>query len=287
MKNIFCLLTSLLLISACAPSGKTFEPRIDEATAIDTPSTDLEIAPPAKSIEPRLPASTFKSLGETPEKFNRPWKNPATSIVIDAYEGNAIDWKKMTTDKRVAGIIHRSSIGTTSDSQYKARRKVAKTYGYLWGAYHLGRSGDPIAQAKFFLKTVENDPDTLLALDLENTSSPSMMNIPNAVIFMNYVMAQTGRAPVIYANDTVTKAINSALAKNALFKSSHLWYARFRNDIPNFPKGVWSTYFLWQFSSELNCSRNGACLYNVAGTSRDMDINVFYGSAAELASQWK
>jgi lysozyme len=287
MKNIFCLLTSLILISACAPSGKTFEPRLEGSANIDAPSTDLEVAPPVKIVEPRQPASTFKSLGETPEKFNRPWKNPATSIVIDAYEGNAIDWTKMATDKRVVGIIHRSSIGTTGDSKYIARKKIAKAHGYLWGAYHLGRSGDPIAQAKFFLKTIENDTDSLLALDLENTSSPSMMNIPNAVIFMNYVVAQTGRVPVVYANDSVTKAINSVLSKNALFRSSHLWYARFRNDIQNFPKGVWSTYFLWQFSSELNCSRTGGCLYNVAGTSADMDINVFYGSAAELASQWK
>ena len=113
-----------------------------------------------------------------------------------------------------------------------------------------------------------------------------MMSVAESVKFMEYVYQQTGRIPVVYANHSVTKALNTALAGNELFAKSRLWYARFRTDIPDFPKGIWGTYFLWQFSSEINCSKTGTCLYNVPGTAFDMDVNVFYGSKAALASQW-
>jgi lysozyme len=294
MKNIFYFISALVLLSSCAPSGKTFEPRVDDLAstapdALNQSNQDEAPTPPVTntSAAARAPAlaSQAKSVGVS--QFNQPWKNSAASIVIDVYQGNSIDWNRMATDKRVVGVIHRSSIGLTVDSQYKARKKIAKDRGYLWGAYHLGRSGDPIAQAKFFLKTIENDPETLMALDLENTSSQSMMNIANSVQFMNYVYNTTGRVPVVYANDTVTKALNQALATNTLFHTSRLWYARFRSSFSDFPKGIWSTYFLWQFSSEINCGKNGSCLYNVPGTSRDMDINVFAGSKQDLSLQWK
>ncbi len=221
-----------------------------------------------------------------PEKYNRPWRNPDTVIVIDAYQGNPIDWDRMATDRRVVGVIHRATIGRRVDTQYAARREIAKRRGYLWGAYHLGDSSDPITQANLFLDVVGDDPDTLLILDLEDTSNPSMMNVSNAVKFMEYVYRVTGKVPVVYANHTTTKALNSALAGHALFRASKLWYARFRSDIPDFPKGIWDTYFLWQFSSEINCSKTGSCLYNVPGTQYDMDINVFYGTRAALEAQW-
>ena len=293
----------LLLTSACAPYGKSAYSTVDQSS---TANGDLgagagdatgsgPTAPPtaqdgtangtangtSKSVPP------FNSLPEGPAKFSHPWSNTQTSIVIDAYSGNSIDWKKMSSDPRMAGVIHRSSIGLQGDSQYASRRKLAKSYGLLWGAYHLGRSGDPVAQAKFFLKVIGDDPEAMMFLDLEDTSSSSMMNIPNAVKFMQYVVQATGRIPVVYANDSVTKALNAALGSDPIFTKSRLWYARFVQTIQSFPKGIWQTYFLWQFSSEINCSRTGACLYNVAGTSSDMDINVFYGSKEALASQWK
>jgi len=233
--------------------------------------------------EPELPVAEFE---DGPEKYNRPWQNPQTVIVIDAYQGNPINWDLMATDKRVVGVIHRATIGRRVDTQYLARRAIAKSRGYLWGAYHLGDSSDPIVQANLFLEVAGDDPDTLLILDLEDTSSSSFMNIPNAVRFMEYVYEVTGKIPVVYANHSTTKALNSALSSHPLFRASKLWYARFRADIPDFPRGIWSSYFLWQFSSEINCNKTGSCLYNVPGTLYDMDVNVFYGTRAALEAQW-
>jgi lysozyme len=224
---------------------------------------------------------------ESPKKYVRPWAAPESLIVIDAYQANSINWDKMATDKKVVGVIHRSSIGMKEDSQYQSRKAIALKRGYLWGAYHLGRRGDPIGQAKFFLKIVGTSGDTMMALDLEDTSNSSMMSIAESVKFMEYVFKATGKIPVVYANHAVTQALNAALAKNALLKATQLWYARFVSDISKFPKGIWSTYFLWQFASEINCKPGGSCPYKVPGTASDMDINVFYGNREALAAQWR
>lgn len=206
--------------------------------------------------------------------------------MIDAYQGNSINWDQMATDKRMVGVIHRASIGMTVDSKYKERQRIATQRGYLWGAYHLGRPGQPIEQAKLYLKTIGDHSNVLMILDLENISSSSFMNASEAKQFMEYVYEQTGRVPVVYANHSTTQALNRIFEDDEIFLSSRLWYARFRSSIPAFPYGVWPTYFLWQFSSEINCSTTGRCLYNVPGTRYDMDVNVFYGTKEALEYQW-
>ncbi|MBC7428803.1 MAG: glycoside hydrolase family 25 protein [Bacteriovorax sp.] len=241
---------------------------------------------PSTPVIPSVPATPSNPTSPSASSLNNPWKNIDSTIVIDAYEGNSIDWDKMATDKKVGAVIHRSSSGLKTDSQYTARKKIALQRGYLWGAYHLGQKGNTLAQAKLFLSLVNDEPNTLMILDLEDTGSGSFMTVDEAVVFMNYVYEQTGRTPVVYANQATTVALNSKVKTNPLFQKSKLWYARFKSSVTDFPVGIWSNYFLWQFSSEINCTATGSCLYNVPGTKFDMDVNVFYGPADELAAQW-
>jgi len=69
-----------------------------------------------------------------------------------------------------------------------------------------------------------------------------------------------------------------------LFARTHLWYARFKKSVTDFPAGTWKTYTLWQFSSEMNClpADRTQCLYTVPGTEYDMDVDVFNGTIEEL-----
>jgi GH25 family lysozyme M1 (1,4-beta-N-acetylmuramidase) len=277
---IVIALTGAVLLG-CAPPGKSSQDSSSTGQDIAAGTPNPDVPPPIKDA-PFVPP-----FPESAEKFNKPWNNPTTMIVIDAYQGNSIDWNKMSEDKRMVGVIHRSSIGLTVDTMYESRRTIAKQRGYLWGAYHLGKSGNAVEQAKVFLKTIGNPAEVLMILDLEDTSNSGMMNIEGAKQFMSYVQQQTGKLPVVYANHNVTKALNASVAGNPLFKDSRLWYARFRTNIPDFPAGVWPSYFLWQFSSEINCTTTGSCLYNVPGTKFDMDVNVFYGSKAALEYQWQ
>lgn len=220
------------------------------------------------------------------DSFNQPWLNNKTSIVIDAYEGNSIDWDEMSGDKKMVGVIHRSSIGLRVDKKYAQREELALERGYLWGAYHLGRPGKVIEQAELFLSLIGDKENTLMILDLEDTNSSRFMNLDEAKEFMDYVYLKTGKVLTVYANHSTTKKLNKKFKNDALFKKTKLWYARFKRRVTDYPAGIWPSYFLWQFSSEINCNVTGRCLYNVPGTSSDMDINVFNGSLDKLKNRW-
>lgn len=289
----FFISLSLFATSKSYASGSKMPTVTDgETTVVDTPANSGGgTTRPSTGGGSSIPSSGGSGGGGATttlegNPFSRPWAKSGTSIVIDAYEGNSIDWDKMATDKKVVGVIHRSSIGSRVDKLYNSRKKIALERGYLWGAYHLGYRGNTIAQADLFISLVKDEPDTLMILDLENANSTTLMNIDEAVVFMNHVYEKTGRTPTVYANHSTTQLLNQKVKNNPRFQQSKLWYARFTSSVTDFPKGIWPTYFLWQFSSELNCSTTGSCLYNVPGTKADMDVNVFYGSPAELETQW-
>jgi lysozyme len=112
------------------------------------------------------------------------------------------------------------------------------------------------------------------------------MSLEAARKFIEHIVQETQRYPLLYVNDNSAQVISSKIGEDKIFARSPLWYARFLSEIPDFPKGTWSTYALWQFSSELNCKAQGKCLYNVPGTRFDMDVNVYAGTPEELKSQW-
>jgi GH25 family lysozyme M1 (1,4-beta-N-acetylmuramidase) len=227
------------------------------------------------------------SSAQSPE-FREPWKNPTIALAIDPYERNDIDWEQLATDKRVVAIIHRATIGDRADRKYSTRRDEAKKRGYKWGAYHFGRPGNPIKQADFFLDTVKPATDELIALDLESVDEGKDMSLAEARVFIKRIKEKTGRYPVVYANNDVTKAISEQYTADDVFAKTHLWYARFKRNVTDFPATTWKTYTIWQFSSEQNCSpaNRSACLYTVPGTEYDMDIDVYNGTVEELRSKW-
>ena len=233
-----------------------------------------------------LACSSVVAFSQSPE-FSEPWKHPNIAIAIDPFEGNDINWDELATDTRVVAIIHRATIGDRQDRKYAERRDEARKRGYKWGAYHFGKPGDPIKQADFFLDTVRPGKDDLIALDLESTDAKDM-SLDEARVFIKRIKEKTGRYPLIYANNEVAKAISQQYGADDVFAKTHLWYARFKRNVTDFPPGTWKTYTLWQFSSEQNCSpaKRSACLYTVPGTEYDMDIDVYNGSIEALRSRW-
>jgi GH25 family lysozyme M1 (1,4-beta-N-acetylmuramidase) len=221
-------------------------------------------------------------------EFNEPWKNRKIALAIDPYEGNEIDWEQLATDRRVVAIIHRATIGDRQDRKYAERRDEAKKRGYNWGAYHLGKPGDPIKQADFFLETVKPTADDLIALDLDSVDTTKHMSFDDARVFLKRIKEKTGRYPLIYANNEVAKAISAQYDADEIFAKTRLWYARFKRSVTDFPTGNWKTYVLWQFSSEQNCSpaNRNVCLYTVAGTEYDMDVDVFNATIEDLKIKW-
>lgn len=310
-KNLmpFLLLAALLQFTSCVPEEEVCETDEsgteictptgvddDDGGTDDAPNDPIEDEPspePTPIPEPTPDPTPGDGAPRAPEpvetiesSFFSPWNKTMNSIVIDAYELNGIDWDKMAQDGRMVGVIHRSSIGLRVDKKYLERKRIALDRGYLWGAYHLGYTGNVTAQVDLFLDLVGEDDDTLMILDLEDTTNGRFMTIAEAERFIEIVFERTGKIPVVYANHSTTRLLNSRVRNNPLIQQSKLWYARFKSSVTDFPFGIWKNYFLWQFSSEINCSRTGSCLYNVPGTRFDMDVNVFYGDPGELSSRW-
>ena len=131
-----------------------------------------------------------------------------------------------------------------------------------------------------------------MALDVECTDN-SKCGIPKYKVsakeiksFIDYVKQKTGRYPIFYGNQSAIKDLSDRFPNDHILSKTPLWYARFKSRVTDFPKGVWKTYTFWQFSSEINCKPNRKCLYKVPGTSSDMDINVYQGTANELKEKW-
>jgi hypothetical protein len=94
---------------------------------------------------------TAGPLASAQPNADEPWRRPDAIILIDPYAGNAINWAKVKTDPHVRGVIHRASLGMTPDAAFVARAAEATKRGLLYGAFHLGRPGDPVGQAELLL----------------------------------------------------------------------------------------------------------------------------------------
>lgn len=241
--------------------------------------------------------------------FSRPWQRPDTALVIDAYEYNAIDWNELVTDKRITGFINKASDGlppaykcsgnetetrlckvlwkrfAVTKELYHTRRMMAKALGLSWGAYHLARPGNPIDQANHFIDFADPKPDELIAIDIEDNTS-DWMSLEDAEIFVAHLHKRLGRWPVLYTNGNTSKFIADNRARYPLLSRLNLWYARYKPEIgEHFPKGNWTGYALWQFATQVNCSRR-ACPYRPPGTPKDIDVNVAAMTPAELKQAW-
>jgi GH25 family lysozyme M1 (1,4-beta-N-acetylmuramidase) len=224
--------------------------------------------------------ATFWATWASASEFDAPWKDQTVALVIDPFYANSIDWTKLATERRVVAIIHKATIGVNKiDPGYVKRKEEALKRGYLWGSYHWGVAGNPEKQADFYVDTVKPGPDELIALDLEDAQSKTLMNVDEAIRFVERVKARTGRYPVLYTNHSSAKLISSKY-KDTVFVKTPLWYARFKAKVTDFPSGVWPSYTLWQFSSELLPQ------LPVPGTKSDMDINVYNGTAEQLKAAW-
>lgn len=244
-------------------------------------------------------------------EFLEPWKEKSQAIVLDAYEKNPIDWQQLRSNKQVAGFIAKSSDGmpppwrclTTDETEftlckktfqnhwlkkqlYHSRKLIAKSIGLKWGAYHLGRPGNPIEQANHFVDFTDPDEDDLLALDIEHDDPEKWISFKDAEAFVKHVKFRTGRYPVLYTNHITAKKIAARRAEFPILSRLPLWYARYKPDIRGvFPMGNWKSYALWQFSSGANCN-NRRCLYRVKGTRPDIDVNIASMTISEIRNAW-
>ena len=243
-------------------------------------------------------------------EFDRPWRDKERAIVLDGYEFNEIDFTKVVTDPRVAAFIHKASDGMPTPYRcsgsehdrllcrakwrryavgrelFQTRRALAKALGLKWGAYHLGRPGNPIQQAQHFLDYAKPSDDDVMVIDIEDNDPEKWMSLEDAERFARYIHNRTGRWPMLYTNGSTARHVADNRADYPVLSRLPLWYARYRPSINGFfPKGHWQSYDIWQFVAQVNCSARN-CPYRVPGTNRDMDVNVVDMTVAELKAAW-
>jgi len=238
--------------------------------------------------------------------FLEPWRDREKALVLDAYELNAIDWLTVVKNKRIAGFIGKASDGLSAEycasrvtlcgakwrkysvtkELYHTRRALVKTLGLKWGAYHLGRSGNPEQQALHFLQFAKPEPDEVIVLDIESLDSSKFMSLKDAERFARYINRKIDRYPMLYTNHQTASFIAANRHEYPLLSRLKLWYARYKGDIRDvFPMGNWDSYALWQFAYGGNCTKK-SCPYRVKGTPRDIDVNVSTLTVKELREQW-
>ncbi len=232
---------------------------------------------------------------------NQPWLQNYP-IIIDPYEGNAIDFVKLKSNPQVVGLLHRASIGMRADKKYLERSDLSKQNELHYASYHLGRKGNPIGQADFYLDVIKNNLNEPMALDIEEIGGNNI-SLSDAELFIKRIHEKTGKYPMLYINNAVFNAINAKYGRDSEFAKCRLWYTRFLKKLPALSTKVWDKVTIWQFACEINCNpcitkdANGDCIkrankydpncpYKVEGTDFDMDVNVFNGTVEEANAFW-
>ncbi len=123
---------------------------------------------------------------------------------------------------------------------FHTRRTVAKALGLKWGAYHLGRPGDPIEQANNFIDFAEPAPDDLIALDIEENDAEKWMSLEDAET--SFATSIQGSAAGRCSTPMAARRCISPRTATATscWRVCQLWYAPLQaDDRPAFPERHW------------------------------------------------
>jgi lysozyme len=200
-------------------------------------------------------------------------------MVVDLFHGDKVtSWSDLKATG-IAGIIHKATESNNYiDPTYNARRQAATSIGFLWGAYHFMRPGDPVAAAHFFLQNADPDEEMLLALDHEDAAVP----LANAVAWLKEVETYTGRQCVLYSGSLLKEQVEGGKANpsDLLFvQSRRLWMPEYSLH-PRVPEGF--ALWLWQYTGD----GDGPPPHSREGVDGHIDINSFDGTADQLTDQW-
>ena len=169
---------------------------------------------------------------------------PYTDAVIDISHNNGNINLANAQQAGVLGVIHKATQGTTfADPMYQANMAQAQGLGLLWGAYHFGNGDDGVAQATFFLNTVQPQPGTLLVLDFESNPASSTMSLQEAKDFVSHVQAETGIWPGLYGGSYLKEQLGST--PDPILSNCWFWLAQY-GPTAVLPPG-WANWTLWQY----------------------------------------
>ncbi len=207
-------------------------------------------------------------------------------VVIDVNHANRINVDAVARAGIVA-IIHKASQGAAfADEAYALRRKMARTAGLEWGAYHFNSGQAVNLQVEQFFKVADPDERTVMVLDYEdNNRSPMMFR--QMIDFLGLADQKLGRPVDLYSGNRIKEAIAHAnIADISLLAERRLWLCQYGptaklQDVHG-RKLPWSKYWLWQYTGD----GEGLPPHTVSGAEPGTDLSVFSGTPEELRASW-
>lgn len=148
----------------------------------------------------------------------------------------------------------------------------------LLGFYHFASTGNPIAEADFFISVVKDYiGKAVLVLDFEAGAINAWGNV-GARQFLNRVKEKTGINPMIYMSAEVTRQFNWSITSG----NTPLWVAQYASMSPTgYQSAPWADgkgYGAWSSAAIHQYSSSGS----LANWDGHLDLNLAYINA----SQW-
>lgn len=213
--------------------------------------------------------------------------------VADMAHFNSVNFTQIAA-AGILGVIHKAKQGIgVKDAKYTSRMALAKSAGFLWGAYDFATSDDPAADAKAFLAFANLDAIDLPILDFEDNTH-SEMSGDHAYIWLDTVAQKLGRPAGLYGGNRPREQIDHQQAKWIdMAKVVPLWQCRYIGAKPASneelfalikPIPPWTSNFGIQYTGD----GVGPQPHTVPGLENGADLNVFMPGATklQLAAAW-
>lgn len=169
-------------------------------------------------------------------------------------------------------LIVKATEGTTYiNGVFESNCDDAIRLGRCLGAYHYANGGDYKKEADFFLSKVNKYlGNVLLILDWEGQNNTSFGKCDKEWVknWCDYVLAQTGIKPIIYASKSVISLFEGL--------GYEFWIAQYAN---NTPTGYQNSP--WNEGAYSCLIRQYSSAGRLSGYSGNLDLNKFYGTAED------
>lgn len=181
-----------------------------------------------------------------------------------------INWQKVASQNIHFAFVKATEGMTHQDTLFCQNWDGMKANGLRRGAYHFFRpTVDPIAQAQNFIDKAELEhgdlPPVLDVEVMDGVDSDILQK--NVAIWLDIVENHFKVKPIIYTNQ---KFFNRHLADE--FRNYPIWIARYNKFFEPMLRSGHGWQF-WQYGNRGSLS----------GIHGNVDLNVFYGSSADLA----
>jgi GH25 family lysozyme M1 (1,4-beta-N-acetylmuramidase) len=155
--------------------------------------------------------------------------------------------------------------------QVPSNRAAAHAAGLIVGLYHFARAGNPATEAAWFVHSVGTlQPGEFLVLDWE---VPAADPVGWCRAWLAAVTAATSVKPLIYMNSTAMNGSNWT----PITSDFGLWLAKYDSATVQPAVKWWPAAAMKQFSDR----------GSVPGIAGGCDVNVFYGTTAQLLAYGK